>query len=388
MTATDITVLRYIHHFDVLNYRIVFSSIMPSGAEKWFKFLKNFNKLIDQKVIAEEKEKQLAWVDGVVKSVQGNFSGNPITLRINLQDLLKTNVALVKNFDESSLIDAEAVSAELLDLSKSVRTHYMSSVSAAIAALRDEAMSVVGKITAALFGLSEAALFQVTTQGFVPRLVGCERDRGEVLLGLTLSGPMVAGNRAALDLWIQRLFQALRSVLAHFLTGKSFNEKLFTEYNTCIAMAGLSPAEAAVVQLVSDIKAASAVTPVSLDERDITAQLAAFDDSFMKQYCVRAAQEICSKFDPRKVLQDALLCELNFSNASLWEAEIAVTDEAAPAPGELFELGVKVEKINVTQIYPPPPPEPEPEPELEGSPDQESEPPATEQEAAWEADQA
>lgn len=328
---------------------------MPSGAEKWFNFLKDFNKLIDQKTIKVEREKQLAWVDGVVKSVQSNFAGNPIALRLNLQDLLKTNVALTKRVDENTLINPEAVATELNDLSKEVRTHYMNSVNAALTALRAEATSIVEKITACLYELSDAALFQVTTQGFTHKLVGCARGSSEVVLGLAATGPIVCGNSSALKLWVERVQHTLRAVLTHFLTGKSFNEKLFAEYGSCVAMAGLNPSDDPIAGIVSRIREAAAVAPISLDERDVTSLIATFEEKFMEQYSVRTALELCSKFAPGKILETALLCELNFDSAALWEAEVAVAT-VPPALGEVVEEGIAAEKIRVTQVFPPPPP--------------------------------
>jgi hypothetical protein len=327
---------------------------MPSGAEKWFNFLKNFNKIIDQKVIKDEKEKQLEWVDGVVKSVLGNFKGNPIALRLNLQDMLKTNVALTKSIDVSTLICPEDVEAEMNDLSKSVRSMYMSNIQGALASLRTEAMDIVTKITALLYKLSDAAMFQVSTQGFTHKLVGAAKDSTEVVLGLSMTGPVVCGNSAALRIWVQRVFQALRAILAHFLTGKSFNEKLFTEYGSCIAMAGLHSSDAAIVALIAEIRLAAAVSPVSLDERDITSQLTAFDEAFMTQYAVRTALELCAQFEPHRILKNALLCELDFDAAALWEAEVAVATVPAVL-GEVSEEGIAAEKIRLTQIYPAPP---------------------------------
>jgi len=331
---------------------------MPSGAEKWVHFLQNFNKLIDLKTIKEERVKQLDWVDGVVKSVQNNFKGNPIALRLNLQDLLKTNVTLTKSIDESKLVNASEVNTELRDLSTEIRTHYRKSIETALSEIRDQSTSIMTKITALIYQLSDAALFHVTTQGISTRFLGAERDNTEVLLGVALTGPILCGNTSALESWVNKVHSGLRAALAHFLAGKSFNEKIFAEYASAIELAGLPFTSPQVVALLAEVRLAAAVAPVSLDEIVVSFQLSAFDDKFFKQYAVRVALELCGRFEPRKLLQgeDAVLVEICPASAALWESE--VTTAADPeAPLELGEDEANpTQRIQLKQIFPPPPP--------------------------------
>lgn len=326
---------------------------MPSGAEKWFNFLKNFNKLIDLKVIKEEREKQMDWVNGVVKSVQGNFQGNPIALRLNLQDLLKTNLTLTKSIDESTLLCPEDVATELRDLSKDVRTHYMGSVNSALAELRTASTAIANNIHALLFKLSEAALFHVTTQAISHKVVGSEVGDNEVIVGVATTGPILSGNVPALQAWIQKLGASLRSVLTHFLTGKSFNDKIFADYAAAVEQAELVFKAAHVASLVAEIRLAAAVAPIALDEKDVTTMLADFDAKFTAQYAARVALELCAQFAPALVLDTARLCELQFDNAALWEAAVVTSSETHLA-GDLSEPGAESQEIRITQIFPEP----------------------------------
>ncbi len=337
--------------------RIVFSSIMPSGAEKWVNFLSNFNKLIDQKTIREERAKQLDWVDGVVSSVLKNFQGNPIALRLNLQDLLKTNVTASKNIDESKLIDASEVNTDLREAATEVRAHYRKSIETALNEIRETSNGIMTKITALVYQLSEAALFHATTHGITTKFIGAERDHNEVILGVGMTGPMLCGNLAALQAWIDKIYTALRQVLAHFLGGKSFSDKVFAEYAAAIELAGLAFTAPQVVAVLAEIRLAASVAPVSLDESVVSFQLASFDDKFFKQYAVRVALQLCGRFEPSKLLTEATLVEISASNASLWEAEVAVT--TVPEVGELTGQGqnaIPTQRIKLTQIFPPPPP--------------------------------
>lgn len=331
---------------------------MPSGAEKWVHFLQNFNKLIDLKTIKEERIKQLDWVDGVVKSVQNNFKGNPIALRLNLQDLLKTNVTLTKSIDESKLVNASDVNTELRDLSTELRTHYRKTIETALSEIRDQSTSIMTKITALVYQLSDAALFHVSTQGISTRFLGAERDNSEVLLGVALTGPILSGNTGALEAWVNKVYAGLRAVLAHFLAGKSFSEKIFAEYASAIELAGLSFTSPPVVALLAEVRLAAAVAPVSLDEIVVSFQLSAFDDKFFKQYAVRVALELCGRFEPRKLLQGegAVLVEISPATATLWESEVTTTAD----PETPLELGedesCPTQRIRLKQIFPPPPP--------------------------------
>lgn len=329
---------------------------MPSGAEKWFNFLKNFNKLIDLKVIKEEKEKQLEWVTGVVQSVQGNFRGNPIALRLNLQDLLKTNLTLTKSIDESVLLCPENVADELRNLSEDVRKHYINSVNSALSELRTVSMDIAAKIHQLIFKLSETALFHVTTQAISHKVVGSELGSREVILGVAPTGPILSGNVPALQEWIQKLSLSLRSVLIHFLTGKSFNEKIFADYAAVVEKAELAFATPELTALLAEIRLAAAVAPISLDEKDVTTLLADFDAKFSAQYAARVALDLCAQFAPARVLDTARICELRFDSAARWEAEVVSSN--VHLPGDLSEEGASVREVQITQVAPPPPPPP------------------------------
>ena len=329
-------------------FRIVFSSIMPSGAEKWFNFLKNFNKLIDQKYIKAEREKQIEWVEGVVKGVKANFQQNPIALRLNLNDLLKTNVTLTKAVDLNALINPENVEVELRDLSTEIRNKYLDSINAELDAIHNTSMKVAAAVTAALYKLSDAAMFHVTTQTISCGVVGSVPSSAEVFVGVPTTGPILSGNVAALRAWAQEIYYSLRAVLTHFLSGKWFEDRIFTDYTKAVESAGLSFTHVSISSVLVELRKASAVAMIALGEGDIGALTKAFDEHFMEQYAIRAALEVCARFDPAQVVRGALLVELKPS--VYWEVELAVDESASLVDG------VPVQAIKITQKSPPPPP--------------------------------
>jgi hypothetical protein len=297
---------------------------MPSGAEKWFKFLSNFNKLIDLKVIATEREKQLEWVDGVVKSAHVNFQNNPIALRLNLQDLLKTNIALTKSIDQSTLINPEEVATEVNEVATTVRTTYRKNVETALAAIKSEALAQAAKVTRELYKLSEAALFHVTTSVKAPRVVGSISGHAEVLLGVPASGPIFCGDVPSLQNWIDTIFYCLSAALSHFLAGKPFKEELFADFLESIETAGMSGSSSGVTGPIEAIQRMLGERTISLDQEDIDGLLKTFGENFLDQYCVRTALDLCASYEPSKVLGSAVLCHFSTGTAAAasWAVEI------------------------------------------------------------------
>eukprot|EP00600_Ochromonadales_sp_CCMP1393_P006306 CAMPEP_0174963638 /NCGR_PEP_ID=MMETSP0004_2-20121128/5439_1 /TAXON_ID=420556 /ORGANISM="Ochromonas sp., Strain CCMP1393" /LENGTH=414 /DNA_ID=CAMNT_0016212281 /DNA_START=37 /DNA_END=1281 /DNA_ORIENTATION=+ len=312
--------------------KIIFFSIMPNGANKWYNFLKDFNRNCDLRTIKAEKEKLIQWVDETVGAVMSQYGGNTIALRLNLEELLTNNQTLTKNIDASLMINMEDVDEEFSDATGDVHNHYTKSVQDQLDIIKNQSMSVCKSILQLLVQLYEEAVFfasTVTTASSSSLVLASEPNSEKVFLGVPMTGPIFAGNGEALGNWLKSLSAHTHTIAAHFLSGKSFNERQFADFLALVEKVGSAASGAPEIgKLITQVKSVAAGAPISLSDADSASLLKELQGTLGSLYAVKLVVALCNQCAPSK-WSSAPCCALK--PAALWTVDAAASSAAVAA---------------------------------------------------------